>query len=114
MVVLSNGTIHIPSHSRHARFPLPSYGNASNSSAFGIRGRSSMAFVRLIGMLAVVSALCAAAPIAAAQDGKYPDWSGAWARFVVPGLGGQPSHDQTKPWGPGQQAPLTEEDRKVL
>ena len=73
-----------------------------------------MVYVRLIGTLAVVSALFAAAPIAAAQDGKYPDWSGAWARFVVPGLGGQPSHDQTKPWGPGQQAPLTEEYRKVL
>ena len=44
-----------------------------------------------------------------ASDGaKYPDWKGAWARFIVPGLGGQPSHDQTKPWGFGQQAPLGE------
>jgi hypothetical protein len=51
---------------------------------------------------------------AAADDAKYPDWSGAWARFVVPGLGGQPSFDQTKPWGLGQQAPLTPEYRKVL
>jgi hypothetical protein len=74
-----------------------------------------MAYARLIGTLAVVSALLTAtAPIAAAEDGKYPDWSGAWARFVVPGLGGQPSHDQTKPWGLAQQAPLTEEYRKVL
>jgi hypothetical protein len=52
--------------------------------------------------------------VAAADDAKYPDWSGAWARFVVPGLGGQPSFDQTKPWGLGQQAPLTPEYRKVL
>ena len=28
--------------------------------------------------------------------------------------GGQPSFDQTKPWGPGQQAPLTPEYQKVL
>ena len=74
-----------------------------------------MAYARLIGTLAVFSTLLTAtAPMTAAEDGKYPDWSGAWARFVVPGLGGQPSHDQSKPWGPGQQAPLTEEYRKVL
>ena len=51
---------------------------------------------------------------AAADDAKYPDWKGAWARFVVRGLGGQPSFDQTKPWGFGQQAPLTAEYQKVL
>lgn len=50
----------------------------------------------------------------AADDPKYPDWTGQWERFVVSGLGGQPSFDQTKPWGFGQQAPLTEEYRKVL
>jgi hypothetical protein len=50
----------------------------------------------------------------AAADDKYPDWSGAWGRFVVRGLGGQPSFDQTKPWGFGQQAPLTEEYQKIL
>jgi hypothetical protein len=43
------------------------------------------------------------------DDAKYPDWSGQWSRFVVPGIPGQPSHDQTKPWGFGQQAPLTSE-----
>src|ERR1700737_3625187 len=52
--------------------------------------------------------------VAASDDGKYPDWKGAWARFVVRGLGGQPSFDQTKPWGLGQQAPLTAEYQKVL
>ncbi len=30
------------------------------------------------------------------------------------GLGGQPSFDQTKPWGFGQQAPLTPEYTKIL
>jgi hypothetical protein len=52
--------------------------------------------------------------VKAADQAKYPDWRGAWARFVVPGLGGQPSFDQTKPWGRGQQAPLTPEYQKVL
>src|SRR5262245_26207827 len=49
-----------------------------------------------------------------AEGVQYPDWSGQWERFVVPGLPGQPSHDQTKPWGFGQQAPLTPEYRKIL
>src|SRR5215813_14574552 len=49
-----------------------------------------------------------------AEGARYPDWSGQWERFVVAGLPGQPSHDQTKPWGFGQQAPLRPEYRKVL
>jgi hypothetical protein len=48
------------------------------------------------------------------DDAKYPDWTGQWERFVVRGLPGQPSFDQTKPWGFGQQAPLTPEYQKVL
>jgi len=50
----------------------------------------------------------------APDDAKYPDWKGKWERFVVRGLPGQPSHDQTKPWGFGQQAPLTPEYKAVL
>ena len=50
----------------------------------------------------------------ALEESKYPDWSGQWERFVVRGLPGQPSFDQTKPWGFGQQAPLTPEYQKVL
>ena len=50
----------------------------------------------------------------AADQALYPDWQGAWARFVVRGLGGQPSFDQTKPWGLGQEAPLTAEYQKIL
>ncbi len=49
----------------------------------------------------------------AADDGKYPDWRGQWMRFSVP-TGTQPSHDQTKPWGRGQQAPLTPEYKAIL
>jgi hypothetical protein len=67
----------------------------------------------LIGAIAV-AALTLPIGARAAEEMKYPDWRGAWARFIVPGLGGQPSFDQTKPWGFGQQAPLTPEYKKVL
>ncbi len=50
----------------------------------------------------------------AADDPKYPDWKGQWSRFAVRGLPGQPSHDQTKPWGLGQEAPLTPEYQAIL
>jgi hypothetical protein len=69
----------------------------------------------LIGAIALLGlALVPIGGVHAADDGKYPDWKGAWGRFVVRGLGGQPSFDQTKPWGNGQQAPLTAEYQKVL
>jgi len=50
----------------------------------------------------------------AADDAKYPNWKGQWNRVIVPGVGGQGAFDQTKPWGPGQQAPLTPAYQKVL
>jgi len=73
----------------------------------------------LIGAMAgvLLGAVLAPIPVGGAQasdDGKYPDWKGAWGRFVVRGLGGQPSFDQSKPWGFGQQAPLTAEYQRVL
>jgi hypothetical protein len=64
-----------------------------------------------------VAALALSIGGAAAQESKeskYPDLKGGWGRFVVRGIGGQPSLDQTRPWGFGQQAPLTAEYRKVL
>jgi hypothetical protein len=78
---------------------------------------------------AIAAALATTLMIGAAQaaDAKYPDWKGGWARWVPPNAqrdpgnggtgftaGGQPSFDQTKPWGVGQEAPLTPEYRKVL
>jgi hypothetical protein len=51
-------------------------------------------------------------PVRAAEDGKYPNWKGQWSRFIVPGIRGQGAFDQTKPWGLGQQAPLTAEYQK--
>jgi len=52
--------------------------------------------------------------VQASDDAKYPDWKGQWTRFIVRGLPGQGSHDQTKPWGYGQQAPLTPAYQTVL
>src|SRR5271163_4455712 len=71
----------------------------------------------LPGVVAVVLAaalMMTIGGVRGAENAQYPDWEGAWARFVVPGLRGQPSFDQTKPWGLGQQAPLTAEYQKVL
>jgi hypothetical protein len=45
---------------------------------------------------------------------KYPDLKGQWNRVAVPGLFGQPSFDQSKPWGFGQEAPLTPEYKAIL
>jgi hypothetical protein len=63
---------------------------------------------------AMAVAVLLAMGLGRAQAADYPDWSGQWMRFAVPGLPGQPSHDQTKPWGRGQQAPLTPEYQAVL
>jgi hypothetical protein len=48
------------------------------------------------------------------EESKYPNLKGQWERLVVPGLPGQPSFDQTKGWGPYQEAPLTPEYRKIM
>jgi hypothetical protein len=52
--------------------------------------------------------------VQAFDDATYPNWKGQWTRVMVPGVRGQPGFDPTKPWGPGQQAPLTAEYQKVL
>ena len=70
---------------------------------------------RSIGVITLGAALCLSTDCAQAfDDAKYPNWKGQWSRVTVPGLGGQPAFDPTKPWGPGQQAPLTAEYQKVL
>ena len=68
-----------------------------------------------IGAAAMAGALLAMISSAQALDEtKYPDLKGHWERFIVRGLGGQASFDQTKPWGLGQQAPLTPEYRAIF
>jgi hypothetical protein len=53
----------------------------------------------LTGAIAVAALAISIGGVQASDGAKYPDWKGAWARFVVHGLGGQPSFDQTKPSG---------------
>src|SRR5579864_6006953 len=50
------------------------------------------------------------------DDAQYPDFSGQWTRLPTPGIVGQAGtgFDPSKPWGLGQQAPLTAEYQKVL
>jgi hypothetical protein len=55
-------------------------------------------------MLAMLLSSTAGAQIV--DFSKYPNLKGHWNRFIVRGLPGQPSFDQTKAWGLGQQAPL--------
>jgi len=77
--------------------------------------------------VAFIATLMMVGEVQATEATKYPNWKGAWARWVprnatrAPGTGGagftaggQPSFDQSKPWGLGQQAPLTPEYQKVL
>jgi hypothetical protein len=64
---------------------------------------------------ALAAALTTTMGGAQAEEAKYPDWSGQWTVILTPGLAGQRvKFDPTKPWGPGQQAPLTQEYQKVL
>jgi len=64
-------------------------------------------------------AITAALPVSSAgaqvvDFSKYPNLKGQWNRLVTRGLPGQPSFDQTKPWGLGQEAPLTPEGKAIL
>ena len=66
------------------------------------------------GAVAFVAAMGSSAESQVFDYSKYPDLKGQWERFIIPGLPGQPSFDQTKPWGNGQQAPLTAEYQAIL
>jgi hypothetical protein len=71
-----------------------------------------MPFRGSIGATAIAALLASIATAEAFDDAKYPDLTGLW-RAVNFRLGGQPAFDPTKPWGRGQQAPLTPEYRAV-
>jgi hypothetical protein len=77
-----------------------------------------MLYRSTFGALAMASAVAALmmglGTAAAAEDSKYPDWKGQWNRQRVTGIPGQPSFDPHKPWGKGQEAPLTAEYQAVL
>jgi len=73
-----------------------------------------MHYRSLIGAVALSALSMFTGGAQAFDDAKYPNLKGRWDRFIVPGLPGQPSFDQTKPWGFGQEAPLTPEYKAVL
>jgi hypothetical protein len=74
-----------------------------------------MFYLKSIGAIALAAALSMTLFEARAfDDAKYPNLKGRWNRFVVRGLPGQPAFDQTKPWGLGQEAPLTPEYQAIL
>src|SRR6266436_8931203 len=65
-----------------------------------------------ISTIAVVALVTSIATAQAFDDANYPDFSGLW-RAVNLGVGGQAAFDPTKPWGRGQQAPLTPEYQAI-
>jgi hypothetical protein len=67
-----------------------------------------------LGTLALVILLASNAGAQIVDFSKYPNLKGHWNRFITPGLPAQPSFDQTKPWGFGQEAPLTAEAKALL
>src|ERR1700681_1942445 len=73
-----------------------------------------MLYRSLLGAIALAALSVPAANAEILDYSKYPNLKGQWSRFIVPGLPGQPSFDQTKPWGFGQEAPLTPEYKAVL
>jgi hypothetical protein len=71
--------------------------------------------MQAIVMQAIVLALAALPAGAQVLDlGKYPDLKGQWRRAPVPGAVGQPPHDPSKPYGRGQEAPLTPEYQAIF
>jgi hypothetical protein len=73
-----------------------------------------MAFRGSITAIAIAALLTSVAGAQAFDDANYPDFSGQWRPIRHPGVGGQQAFDPTKPWGRGQQAPLTPEYQAVL
>src|SRR5580704_15970545 len=63
---------------------------------------SCRSYVGAIALLTALSAMTGGA--SAWDDAKYPDMKGQWRV-----IGGPMRYDTTRPWGPGQGAPLTPE-----
>jgi hypothetical protein len=108
------------------RHQLFNFSSASHRE-IAITGRIAMLYRSSIWAVSIALAavlLMATGGAQASDSAKYPDWKGAWERWVPPVSivspsdlrtpGGQPGFDQTKPWGRGEEAPLIPEYQKVL
>jgi len=63
--------------------------------------------------LALAAVLMATVGGAQAEDKKYPDWKGEWEAVFARMPGQQLRFDPSKPYGLRQEAPLTEEYKKI-
>jgi hypothetical protein len=68
-------------------------------SAFGVLGQTMVLMVTAGG--------------ARGEDKKYPNWKGEWTAIVRRMEGQQLRFDPSKPYGQRQDAPLTEEYKKI-
>jgi hypothetical protein len=64
-------------------------------------------------VLALATALMVTVGGAQAQEKKYPNWKGEWNAVFARMPGQQLRFDPSKPYGKGQEAPLTEEYKKI-
>ena len=64
-------------------------------------------------VLALATVLMVTVGGAQAQDKKYPNWKGEWTAVFPRMPGQQLRFDPSKPYGKGQEAPLTEEYKKI-
>ena len=64
-------------------------------------------------VLALATVLMVTVGGAQAEDRKYPNWKGEWSTITPRMPGQQLRFDPSKPYGKGQEAPLTEEYKKV-
>ena len=66
------------------------------------------------GLICAFAVALMASGAQAAEDAKYPNLKGQWTVIVKPGVPGQRvKFDPDKPWGRGQEAPLTAEYQKI-
>jgi hypothetical protein len=63
--------------------------------------------------LALIGVLLASSMSAQAEDKKYPNWKGEWEPIFARMPGQQLRFDPSKPFAKGQEAPLTEEYKKI-
>jgi hypothetical protein len=76
-------------------------------------GGNPMTHRRLFEVLVLAAFLTATASAAQAETKQYPDWRGEWAAIFARQPGQQLRFDPSKPYGKAQEAPLTEEYKKI-